>query len=746
MKYLLYALIISFLLLFSACSSSDGKSTSALDTVLIADAGIDQNIKTLSTVTLDGSGSISINGGALVYKWSFISKPANSGAAISDVTSVRPSFVADLAGVYVAGLVVNDGKVESDADVVTITATTDNSAPVANAGSDQNVKTTSTVVLDGSASSDVDLDPLSYHWNIKDKPTNSNASFFDKTVVAPSFVADLNGTYVAELVVNDGSVDSAADTVNVTAATVNSAPVANAGEDQKVNINDTVTLDGSASSDADLDPLTYSWNMISKPTQSEADLSNPITVDPTFSVDKDGNYVVQLIVNDGTVDSLPSTVTVSTSSLDDFAMTIDVNKVSIQADWKVGSNAPGDSIAAIKQQGIYGSFSISGDLLTYQKTTEGNATDSGVLEVTMSGITYDVVVTVNALYWVQVSAGHSHTVAIKSDGTLWGWGDNRDGELGDGTTNSTLTPVQESTLSSWKSTSAGDKYTAAIKSDGTLWAWGYNNIGQLGDGTKTNRYSPTQEESNSMNWIAVSTGANHTLAIKSTGTLWAWGSNGNGTLGDGTNISKSTPAQENTYADDWVYVNGGDYHSVAIQSDGTLWAWGRNNEGQLGVVTSDNYSYTPVQEDSLSTNWIKADAGKYHTAALKNDGTVWEWGSDINGYSRISPIQEESNTQNWRDVTAGSAHIVSLKNAGTLWSWGENGDGQLGDGTKDSTSTPIQELSKASDWIYVDANAANTFVIKRDGTLWGWGNNASGQLGDGTNISRSEPVRSQRRE
>ena len=185
-----------------------------------------------------------------------------------------------------------------------------NSAPVANAGNDQNTTTGTVVTLDGSTSSDVDGDTLSYAWSLTTLPSGSNAILTNPTNVSPTFTADVDGTYVVQLIVNDGTVDSAADTVSVIAATENSAPVANAGNDQNVTAGTTVFLDGSGSTDADGDGLFYSWDFVSKPTGSLSEFDDATTVNPSFTPDLDGSYVISLLVNDGIEDSDPDTLTV----------------------------------------------------------------------------------------------------------------------------------------------------------------------------------------------------------------------------------------------------------------------------------------------------------------------------------------------------------------------------------------------------------------------------------------------------
>ncbi|WP_084318952.1 beta strand repeat-containing protein [Deferrisoma camini] len=299
----------------AACGGTGGGTGgdvgSTANSAPTADAGPDQNVATGSTVTLDGSASSDADGDPLTYAWGFVSKPSGSTATLSDAAAAKPSFTADLDGDYVLQLVVNDGTVDSTADSVTVTAATANSAPTADAGPDQNVATGSTVTLDGSASSDADGDPLTYAWSFVSKPSGSTATLSDAAAAKPSFTADLDGDYVLQLVVNDGTVDSTADSVTVTAATANSAPTADAGPDQNVVTGSTVTLDGSASSDADGDPLTYAWSFVSKPSGSTATLSDAAAAQPSFTADLDGDYVLQLVVNDGFVDSTADSVTIT---------------------------------------------------------------------------------------------------------------------------------------------------------------------------------------------------------------------------------------------------------------------------------------------------------------------------------------------------------------------------------------------------------------------------------------------------
>jgi subtilisin family serine protease/PKD repeat protein len=243
----------------------------------------------------------------------------------------------------------------------------------------------------------------------------------------------------------------------------------------------------------------------------------------------------------------------------------------------------------------------------------------------------------------------------------------------------------------WVSVEAGGNHTAALKTDGTLWAWGYNAYGQLGDGTKTSRNIPAQTGSD-RTWVSVTAGFEYTLALKADGTLWGWGRNNYGQLGIGTTIDKNIPVQiggDHT----WVSFAAGAWHTMALKADGTLWGWGRNNYGQLGIGTTIDKNI-PVQIGSDHT-WVSFAAGAWHTMALKADGT--------------------------------------------LWAWGRNNYGQLGNGTNIDSSIPVQTGSDHT-WDYFSAGTWHSAALKTDGSLWTWGYNNFGQLGDGTSAGRTSPV------
>ncbi len=347
---------------------NDGKLDSATAAVTIvasstnssptANAGLAQSLVVGALVTLDGTGSTDANNDPITYKWSWGTKPTGSSAALSSTTTAKPTFTADVAGTYVLTLIVNDGKQDSAIAATTVTASAANAAPVANAGVNQNVTAAAVVTLDGTASSDANRDALTYRWALAAKPTGSAAALSSATSAKPTFTADLAGVYVASLVVNDGLLDSVVSTTTITAAVANSAPVANAGANQNVTTTSVVTLSGTGSTDANGDTLTYAWSFASKPTSSTAALSSATASAPTFTADLAGTYVVNLIVNDGKVNSSNvSAVTVTASAANSTPV---ANAGTNQTVTRTGTPA----VITVTLNGT-GSTDANGDTLTY---------------------------------------------------------------------------------------------------------------------------------------------------------------------------------------------------------------------------------------------------------------------------------------------------------------------------------------------------------------------------------------------
>lgn len=320
--------------------------------------------------------------------------------------------------------------------------------------------------------------------------------------------------------------------------------------------------------------------------------------------------------------------------------------------------------------------------------------------------------------WKQINGSSEHKAAIKTDGTLWIWGSNSEGQLGDNTITTRSSPVQTiSAGTNWKQVSVGRYHTAAIKTDGSLWLWGNNFRGQLGDNTTTRKSSPVLTVSGGFNWKQVNAnGEDNTCAIKTDGTLWTWGRNDYGELGTNDRTARSSPVQTVAGGTNWKQVAQGTGHTVAIKTDGTLWTWGRNNYGQLGDNTRTNRS-SPVQTISGGTDWKQVACGRLHTAAIKTDGTLWLWGVNFQGHlgdntttDKSSPVQTVSGGTNWKQVSSGYDHTAAIKSDGTLWLWGRNNGGELGDNTVVDKSSPVQTVAGGTYWKMVAAGRTSCAI------------------------------------
>ena len=337
--------------------------------------------------------------------------------------------------------------------------------------------------------------------------------------------------------------------------------------------------------------------------------------------------------------------------------------------------------------------------------------------------------------WSNVFGGTRCSFATKTDGTLWAWGENGTGRLGLGDTTNRSSPVQVGALTDWSDAKISSRlnFTLAVKSNGTLWAWGnggYGSLAQVGRQSLTNRSSPVQVGTLT-NWAEVSVGRGNVLAVKTDGTLWSWGLAIYGGLGLGDTTARSSPVQVGALTN-WSKVAAISCVGLATKTDGTLWSWGKNNVGQLGQGNTTNTS-SPVQVGTL-TNWSKiAGAGSKYTSfggsyiygffsSIKTDGTLWSWGRNNYGQlglgdttSRSSPVQVGALTT-WSklsinsDITYQTANNTALiKTDGTLWIWGSNQTGAWATGTTTAVrrSSPVQVLSGTSGWDWVSVISSN---------------------------------------
>lgn len=341
--------------------------------------------------------------------------------------------------------------------------------------------------------------------------------------------------------------------------------------------------------------------------------------------------------------------------------------------------------------------------------------------------------TLSAQCFQKVFAGERYFIAINQDGSLWGWGENSERQLGINSIIDQPTPVQIS-ADQWAYISAGVNHTLGIKANGTLWAWGSDGWEKLGNGVSGNAANP-QQIGVANDWKEVAAGERGSLAIKTDGTLWGWGTNNNGYLGNGAanSYEANAPVQIGT-STDWNHIAGNGRHGSAIKADGTLWAWGRNQVGQVGNGTETD-QYLPVQIGAAS-NWLSIDAGSHNSFALRTDHTLWGWGFSSPAGLNISvaqPMQIGADS-NWKTVSIkkyeSSQYALLTKMNGTLWAWGDDEHEQLGNGEAVfNFGTPTQ-IGNDSDWVDATAGYTQSNAIKADHTVWAWGQ--TDIVGDGS--------------
>ncbi len=334
--------------------------------------------------------------------------------------------------------------------------------------------------------------------------------------------------------------------------------------------------------------------------------------------------------------------------------------------------------------------------------------------------------------WTQIAVGMNFSVGIR-DGKLCTWGRNSNGQLGFGDFTDRAVPTQVGSVTSWTRVAAGNHFVIATRSDGTLWAWGVNANGQLGLGDFTNRNVPTQIGS-VMTWSAIAAGSEFALALRSNGTLWAWGLNSSSQLGDETAISRTAPVQ--TGADtNWDQIACGGTSSYAIKTNGTLWAWGGNSSNQLGLGDSTTRT-APAQVGSL-TSWTSVSGGNLHGIAIQADGSLWAWGGSGNlgalgvgdNIGRVSPTRIGTDSD-WLSASGGTTFCLALKSGGSLWSAGSNESGRLG--YPMGTFRPIKGGGIRS----LAQGISSTYFVCEDGTLWGLGR---GVMGEGVPVTAMTP-------
>jgi alpha-tubulin suppressor-like RCC1 family protein len=346
--------------------------------------------------------------------------------------------------------------------------------------------------------------------------------------------------------------------------------------------------------------------------------------------------------------------------------------------------------------------------------------------------------------WRVVSAGTNFSLGIKMDGTLWGWGQNGNLLGLNGVMPNQNLPVQIGTNNDWVTVSAGTIHSLAVKTNGTLWSWGNGQFGQLGNGLFNSATWTVTQVGTANDWLSVSAGNRFSLAIKTTGTLWSWGLNNVGQLGINTIINQNLPVQVGTAAN-WSKIDAGDQHSLAIDNTGFMYAWGANTFGQFGNG-SNTSSLFPILVSS-SNNWAEVSAGFDHSMALDTTGILYTFGNNTNGQlcdgtntasNVMIPISfsNAGTVTQYIAISAGDNFSLAIKNDNTLWSGGFNSSGQLGLGNTTTVNT-LNQVGSNNNWFLISAGDAHSLAMETSTGLWSTGRGLEGELGIGTWITNN---------
>lgn len=346
-----------------------------------------------------------------------------------------------------------------------------------------------------------------------------------------------------------------------------------------------------------------------------------------------------------------------------------------------------------------------------------------------------------------ISAGGTFSIALKS-GKVWGWGYNNNGQLGDNSVSSRITPVSlKGSVKTFCKISAGsDGFTLAIDKNGRAWGWGYNGYGGLGDNSITNRCTPVSVLGAAKTFCQISSGTSGTLAIDKNGRAWAWGYNNFGQLGDNSITSRRTPVSVLGAIKTFCAIDSGFYFSLAVDKNGKAWAWGYNNYGQLGdnSITSRR---TPVAVGGAAKTFCNISNGTSHSLGIDKNGRSWAWGYNLYGRlgdnsqtSRRTPVRVLGAAKTFCKISAGDAHSLGIDKNGMVWGWGYNGYGQLGDNSINNRITPISVVGAVKTFCQVSAGTNHSIALDKNGKVWGWGYNSYGQLGDNSAMSKLTPI------
>ncbi|MEV7397932.1 hypothetical protein [Aeromicrobium sp. NPDC092404] len=337
--------------------------------------------------------------------------------------------------------------------------------------------------------------------------------------------------------------------------------------------------------------------------------------------------------------------------------------------------------------------------------------------------------------WLSISAGNTHTCAIATNHALYCWGDNNEGELGIGPAGDQNTPQRVGSSTSWSSVSAGFSFTCARHQSGSLYCWGNGCSGQLGTGEFNDRNTPQKVVTSVKDWVSVDAATSHVCARRATGSVYCWGANSSGELGlgAGNNDDRATPGKVGT-STGWKSVSTGGASSCALHENASVYCWGSNGQGHLGIGPSGD-KFTPTKI-AAPTKWTSVSVGLLHTCARHATGSLYCWGYNDDGQlgtgggsfaSKYTP-QKVGTSTSWTGVSAGSSHTCAKHASGSLYCWGEGTGGRLGTGDGGDKPSPAK-VGTSTSWTTVTAGGAHTCALLSSGSAYCWGTNGSGQLG-----------------
>jgi alpha-tubulin suppressor-like RCC1 family protein/PKD repeat protein len=681
------------------------------------------NGDTATVFAFDAAASV---GDITAYAWAFGDGAAGTGPAAPHSYPAAGSYLATLTVTSASGATAQSstGIEVVDAGVNLPPAATFTASPTSgNPGL--------SVSFDASASYDLDGAIVSWDWDFGDGTAGSGE------MTSHTYTGSGTFTVLLTITDDDGSTGTATTQVQVNHPPVAAFTVVPDAGDAPLE----VTVNASGSTDVDGQIERYSWDFGDGTLVSDGEVvASHVYVDP-------GVYSLTLTVEDdgGRTASTGRTVTVSAGT---FTATVLTGEPYLTYSF--------DAAALFTPSATYSwDFGDGGKAVTSSPQTIHRYTSPGTFAVTLAAEAADGSVlhasqTVEVAHpefdeIVAISAGRNHSLALAGDGVVRAWGQNRSGQLGDGSTGTRrLLPAPVGGLDATVAVAAGAEHSLALVAGGTVWAWGGNWSGELGDGTTVGRTVPGQVSG--LEDIVAIAGYHHSLAVTADGDIWAWGHNGSGQVGNGSDENQPVPVWLSGL-EDMIAVAAGQHHSLALGSDGTVWGWGANNFGQLGNGTRSTPRLLPAQV--LAPEGIVAvAAGAHHSLALAGDGTVWGWGGNHMGQvgdgasgcceNRSAPVQVVG-LHDIVAITAGNNHSLALAANGTVWAWGSNGLGQLGDGTVGGSRAipgPVASLGHASALTAAD----HTLALTGDAGVWAWGYNHYGQLGDGTTDDRATPV------